>query len=61
MAEMKIIYKTIIKIYGNEITQNYEINTDLYDYKNYSTIKLLHSKTNTIEELPLDEYLYGVV
>ncbi|MCR5146913.1 MAG: stage II sporulation protein D [Clostridia bacterium] len=33
----------------------------IYDYKDFSTIKLLHSKTNTIEELPLDEYLYGVV
>ncbi len=32
-----------------------------YEYKNYNTIKLLHSKTNTIEELQLDEYLYGVV
>ena len=32
-----------------------------YDYKNYNTIKLLHTKTNMIEELPLDEYLYGVV
>lgn len=32
-----------------------------YDYKQYNTIKLLHTKTNSIEELPLDEYLYGVV
>ena len=32
-----------------------------YDYKEYSTIKLLHTKSNTIEEIPLDEYLYGVV
>ncbi len=39
------------------------LNIDLtsYDYKNYNTIKLLHAKTNTIEEIPLDEYLYGVV
>ena len=36
-------------------------NTETYDYKNYNTIKLLHKKTNTVEELPLDEYLYGVV
>lgn len=32
-----------------------------YDYKNYSKIKLLHTKTNEIEEIPLDQYLYGVV
>ncbi len=32
-----------------------------YNYNDYNTIKLLHTKTNTIEELPLDEYLYGVV
>lgn len=32
-----------------------------YDYGNYNTIKLLHTKTNSIEEIPLDEYLYGVV
>lgn len=35
--------------------------TASYDYKQYNTVKLLHSKTGTIEELPLDEYLYGVV
>lgn len=32
-----------------------------YDYKQYSTIKLLHSETGEIEEINLDEYLYGVV
>ena len=32
-----------------------------YNYGNYNTIKLLHTKTNTIEEKALDEYLYGVV
>lgn len=29
--------------------------------KQYSTIKLFHSKTEEIEEIGLDEYLYGVV
>lgn len=33
----------------------------VYDYKQYNTIKLLHAKTKKIEEIPLDEYLYGVV
>lgn len=32
-----------------------------FDYKQYNTIKLLHSETQEIEELLLDEYLYGVV
>ena len=32
-----------------------------YDYKQYDTIKLLHSNTGVIEELPLDTYLLGVV
>ena len=32
-----------------------------YDYKQYNKVKLLHTSTNKIEELGLDEYLYGVV
>ena len=32
-----------------------------YDYKEYNTIKLYHKKTDSIEELSFDEYLYGVV
>ena len=32
-----------------------------YDYKQYSTIKLLHAGTGEIEDINLDEYLYGVV
>lgn len=28
-----------------------------YDYKEYKTIRLLHSKTGIVEELELDEYL----
>ncbi len=32
-----------------------------YEYKKYGTIKLLHTQTNQIEELPLDNYLYNVV
>lgn len=45
--------------------QNNEINNTIvennYDYKQYSTIKLLHTKTNSVEEVGLDEYLYHVV
>lgn len=32
-----------------------------YDYKNYSTIKLLHIASNSVEEVNLDEYLCHVV
>ncbi len=32
-----------------------------YDYKTYSKIKLLHKKTNEIEEVNLDDYLCNVV
>lgn len=32
-----------------------------YDYKEYNTVKLLHTATGEIEELDLDEYLLGVV
>ena len=32
-----------------------------YDYKKYTKIKLYHSSNKKIEELPIDEYLYGVV
>ena len=34
---------------------------ETYNYKQYNTIKLLHTNTSQIEEIPLDEYLYGVV
>ena len=48
------------------INQNAEENIEVenypkYDYKKYATIKLYHSKTGEVEELPIDEYLYGVV
>ena len=32
-----------------------------YEYQKYKTIKLLHSETGQIEELEIDQYLYGVV
>lgn len=44
-----------------DFNNNKSIDTTPYNYSNYNTIKLLHTKTNTIEEILLDEYLYGVV
>ena len=32
-----------------------------FNYKQYNTIKLLHLETGEIEEINIDEYLYGVV
>jgi len=38
-----------------------EIEPQKYDYGEYSTIKLLHTETNQIEEVGLDDYLLNVV
>ncbi len=38
-----------------------DIESEKFDYGDYSTIKLLHVADNSIEELDLDTYLYGVV
>ena len=37
------------------------IEQSTYDYDEYNTIKLLHTENDEIEEIDLDEYLYGVV
>lgn len=43
----------------NDTEANYIENN--YDYKEYQLVKLLHTSNGTIEEINLDEYLYGVV
>ena len=40
---------------------NLENSTQKYDYREYTKIKLLHTESGQIEEIYLDEYLYGVV
>lgn len=45
---------------NTETVQN-NITQFTYDYAEYNTIKLLHKDENKIEEIDLDEYLYGVV
>ena len=44
-------------------TSNTEVEEKIeeYNYKTYGTIKLLHTKTNEIEEVPIDTYLCNVV
>ena len=60
---------------SNQIEQNQEIEQKVdikseenqeekavqYEYSKYATLKLYHSKTGETEEIPIDEYLYGVV
>ena len=40
---------------------NEQIPEITYDYKRYSKIKLYHTATKKTQEIPIDEYLYGVV
>ena len=45
----------------NNIQDEGEVSQVKYDYGQYNTIKLLHKKSNVVEEIELDDYLYGVV
>ena len=56
-----VIFTKPFKTEEASMTQNENITPSTYDYKKYQTVKLLHSKTKKVEELKLDEYLYGVV
>lgn len=47
------------KYVPKEVSSNVKENE--YDYKQYNKIKLLHTDTENIEEINIDEYLYGVV
>lgn len=38
-----------------------ELSQENYEYNKYKTVKLLHKETGQVEELAMDEYLYGVV
>lgn len=56
---MPIIFTNQFK--GVEETMAQEENLEIFDYGKFSNIKLLHTENNNIEEIGLDEYLYGVV
>jgi len=45
----------------NDDSQENTIIEPNYDYKKYKEIKLLHTSTKKVENIKLDEYLYGVV
>ena len=48
-------------IVNTEVSNETIAQESTYDYDKYSTIKLLHTDTDKVEEIQLDEYLYGVV
>ena len=50
-----------IKSNENIVQVNENGKNPQYNYGEYSSIKVLHTTTNTVEEMNLDEYLYGVV
>ena len=54
------VNSTASEAQNTEIVQN-NITQATYDYDEYNTIKLLHKDENKIEEIDLEEYLYGVV
>ena len=46
---------------NNNIDESSNAEEKPYDYSQHSTIKLLHTADQSVEELPLDTYLLGVV
>lgn len=46
---------------NNIEAQNVVFPIEIYNYSEYSKIKLLHAKTNEVEEVNLDEYIASVV
>ena len=46
---------------NNALVEENIVEESTYDYDKYNTIKLLHTDTGKIQEIDLDEYLYGVV
>ena len=48
-------------IVNTEVSNETIAQESTYDYDKYNTIKLLHADADKVEEIQLDEYLYGVV
>ena len=48
-------------IVNTEVSNGTIAQESTYDYDKYNTIKLLHADADKVEEIQLDEYLYGVV
>ena len=50
------------KIHENTMQENVVAETEEpYVYQKYGTVKLLHNESGEVEEIGMDEYLYGVV
>ena len=49
------------EISKNEVEVNNNEEIVKFDYTKFATIKLYHTKDSSVEELPIDQYLYGVV
>lgn len=56
---MPIIFTNQFKT--EEVSTKKTIDEEKFDYGEYTNIKLLHTDTGQVEEINLDEYLYGVV
>lgn len=59
LTRKSIMVSSKIEQNTEEIVEDINFNKD--DYKKFSTIKLLHQDTDQVEEIPLEQYLYGVV
>ena len=57
-ARLAVSNENIINL---QVEENIAQEGTSYDYQKYNTIKLLHTEDNKVEEISLDEYLYGVV
>ncbi len=57
-ARLAVSNENIINL---QVEENIAQERTSYDYQKYNTIKLLHTEDNKVEEISLDEYLYGVV
>ena len=49
------------KVSSGKVVEYIVENNIEYNYEKYGTVKLLHKDTGKIEEINIDEYLYGVV
>lgn len=61
VAISEIDKENVVKEETSQTEPKEETEEKKYEYTNYANIKLYHSKTNEVEEIPIDEYLYGVV
>lgn len=60
-ANAEIASTDTVDIQSTPSTELENNHIEPYNYKEYATIKLLHTSTGEVEQLDIDEYLYGVV